>query len=785
VDMPSSAISAPLRPRAGYLPAEVNSFVGRRRELEEVRRLFTRSPMVTIVGPGGVGKTRLAVRTGASLARTFRDGVWLAELANLHDPALVTQAIADAMGVPEDATGLSDRSLIDQVADKHLLLVLDNCEHLLEDTARIADGLLKGAPELRILATSREPLGIPGETAMRLTPLLVPHPSRASSAMALTSYEAVRLFQERAVAADPDFELTDENCTDVARICRQLDGIPLAIELAAARVRTLAPKQLADRLTDLFQVLTSGSRVAPPRHRTLRHCIDWSYQQCSVHEQLLWKRLAVFVGTFELEAVEGVCAFDGIDQKDILDLVASLVDKSIVSREVRRGATYFKLLESLRSYGREKLTESGEEIVMCRRHADWYHRSVARFEADLLSSKQAQLAEALDAELPNVRETLDFSLGPGEDYATALTTINAMYLYWISRGLLSEGRYWLGRALADTDSTVTHDRVVALYSALCFAGLQGDLDGAREAAQASRSLIRQLDKPDAEAFRATIEAVLAVFEGDPQRALEEFPKAIDGHHRNGDLYREVEMLVAHGFALAVTGDEPGSAACHERVLEITRPRGENWYQAYSLWASGLAAWRRGDLARARKVLEESLRLRRLMSDSTGSVWSLVVLTLVIADAGEAERAAVLLGATRSLSAAAGTPASVFPELTEAVTRCGSSLARTLGQTGFDKAVARGRQLDVFEAVTFALDERAPKQADAEAAWSVLTKREGQVASLVARGLTNKEIAAKLVISERTAEGHVENILTKLAYTSRTQIAAWVADQQQRGAAPPS
>jgi len=778
--MPPSVISAPLRPRAGYLPAEVDSFVGRRRELEEVRRLFTQSPMVTVVGPGGVGKTRLALRTGASLTRSFRDGVWLAQLANLHDPALVTQAIADALGVPEDATGLSDRTVIEQVADKNLLLILDNCEHLLEDVARIADGLLKGAPELRILATSREPLGIPGETAMRLSPLLVPHPSRSSSAKASTSYEAVQLFQDRALAADPSFELTDDNSADVARICLQLDGIPLAVELAAARIRTLAPKQLADRLTDMFQVLTGGSRVAPPRHRTLRLCIDWSYEQCSPEEQLLWNRLAVFVGSFDLDAVEGVCAGDGLDRREILDLLASLVDKSIVTREVRQNATHFKLLESLRSYGRERLTESGGESVLRRRHADWYHQLVARFEADLLSSRQVQLVEGLDTELPNVRESLDFSLSTGANAATALATINAMYLYWISRGLLSEGRYWLGRALADVESTPARDRVVGLYSMVTFAGLQADLDAARQAAQSAQELSSQLDVPSAEAFDAAIDAVLAVFEGDPNRAVGQFQRAAEGLHAIGDLVRELEMLVGGGFARAVTGDEEGSLACHERVLAITQPRGESWYQAYSLWASGLAAWRRGDTARAGAVLEESLRLRRLMSDATGSVWSLVVLTLVIADAGQAERAAMLVGATRSLTAAAGTPASVFPELTDAVVSCETKLARTLGQAAFDKAVARGRLLGVFEAVTLALNEESPRRVSAGAAWSVLTKREGQVASLVARGLTNKEIAAKLVISERTAEGHVENILTKLSYTSRTQIAAWVAEQRDQG-----
>lgn len=773
-----SATSAALRPRAGYLPVEVDSFVGRRREMDEVRRLLGQSPMVTVVGPGGVGKTRLALRTAAGFARTFRDGVWVVELANVHDPALVTQAVADALGVPEESTGLTEHSLTERIGNRHLLLVLDNCEHLLEDAARVADALLRGVPELRIIATSREPLGIHGETAMRLSPLVVPIPMRGTSANALPSYESVQLFRDRAIAATPDFELSDENSSDVVRICHQLDGIPLAIELAAARLRTLSPKQLADRLSDVFQVLTGGSRVAPARHKTLRHCIDWSYDQCSADEQLLWSRLSVFVGSFDLEAVEGICAFDGLEEGAILDLVASLVDKSIVSRNVRGGVTQFKLLESLREYGRERLADSGEGTTLRRRHAEWFHQFVERFEAELFSPRQAELIAALDAELSNVREALDFSLSEGGDAQAALKSINALYLFWISRGLLSEARYWLGRVLTDGTTADDRERVVGFYSALTFAGLQGDMDAAREAAAAALLLTPRLDEGDAEAFRASIEAVLGVFEGDPEKALKDFPVAADGHRRSGDVHREVEMLVGHGFVLAMTGDEAGATECHERVLAITQPRGESWYQAYSLWASGLAAWRRKDFPRARGMLEESLRLRRLMDDTGGSVWSLVALSLVVAELGELERATVILGATDSMSTAAGTVPSIFPELTDAVAACERRASRGLGESAFEKAKHRGRSMDVSEVIAFALAEQAPAKADNGPEWSVLTPREREVAQLVAKGMTNREIAAKLVISERTAEGHVEKILTKLSYTSRTQIAAWVADNQQ-------
>jgi predicted ATPase/DNA-binding CsgD family transcriptional regulator len=773
--MPPTVARPPLRPRAGFLPVEIDSFVGRRNELDEVRRLFTRSPLVTIVGPGGVGKTRLALRTAASVSRSFRDGVWLCELGQFHDPALVTQAMADALGVTESSTELTAFSLAQLVADTQLLLVLDNCEHLLEATALAAHDLLRTAPALRILATSREPLGVPGETTLRLNPLAIPDNPEETSAASVTRYDSVQLFIDRATTATADFELTDRNSRDVARICSQVDGVPLAIELAAARVRTLAPDQLADRLSDLFTVLTNGSRIAPSRHRTLRQCIDWSFNQCSEKEQVLWSRLSVFVGSFDLDAAEGICAGGAIQREEILDLVESLVDKSIVTREMRGSRPFFKLLESIRAYGAEQLLESAETSSTRSRHAAWYHQSIRTFEAELLSQEQASLAARIDTDLPNIREALDFSLQTEGQAAEALRSLNGMYLYWLSRGLMTEARYWLGRALGQEHVGTPKDRVVGHYTAMTCAGLQGNLDAARSSAAAALSLVPDLEGAERDAYAATIPGVLAIFEGDPERALAHFPAAIDGHHRAGDLSREVELLVAQGFTHAMAGDEGETDASHQRVLAITQPRGEIWWRATSLWALGLSAWRHGDPEGARNDLEQSLQLRRSMADSMGSVWTLAALALAHADLGDLERSAVLLGVVTSLTRAAGAPPSMFPELEEALIACEERIARTLSASAADRARLHGSSMDVAQATAFALSEPDPAPASAPSAWSVLTRRERQVAALVADGMSNREIAASLVISERTAEGHVENVLMKLACSSRTQIAAWVAD----------
>ncbi|HET7690952.1 MAG TPA: LuxR C-terminal-related transcriptional regulator [Nocardioidaceae bacterium] len=767
---------APLR--TGNLPAELTSFVGRRHELAEIRRLFTSSSLVTLTGPGGVGKTRLVLRAAAGLTKAFPDGVWLVELGEINDPELIPQTVAEAL-LLRDQSGLTTLdSLVANLADRRLLLILDNCEHLVAHVAKLADTLRRSCPELRILATSREALGIEGETTIRVPPLAVPDPSQPVALKGLPQFDAVNLFAERAAAAQPDFEVTDANREAVLRIVQQLDGVPLALELAAARLRTLSPEELADRLADRYRVLTGGSRVAPARHQTLRMCVDWSYTQCTPLEQTLWNRISVFVGGFELDAVEGICAFGDLLRLDVLDLLASLVDKSIVTRIEAGDRARFRLLESLREYGLERLHESGEYHDVRQRHRDWFADLAVRSRAEWISRTQVTWTKRLDRELANIRAAFDYSVLEPEQSLVGLRLTESLHLYWVSRGLLTEGRRWLARSLADTADLPLPERVNALYSAVALAGMQGELAAAHTLLEQCQSLAAQLGEEHLRGVALHAAGVTALFEGDPRSAVKELQDATDVFRQVDDLTRLVEALIGLALAAGFSGENALAKACHEEVLEITQPRSETWSQAYSLWAYGLVVWREGDLARANSMLEESLRLKVALDDLLGSVWCLEALAFVAMAQGDANRAAILLGASAKLSGDFGTQSGTFPDLETAYDDCETAARAALGDKGFEAARKRGSDLDFQEAMAFALGERTRPAERVAAAGQVLTAREREVAELIAEGLTNKAIAARLVISQRTAQGHVENILSKLGFTSRTQVAAWVADQGQ-------
>lgn len=773
--MPRSTPTGTLRSTAGFLPAEVDSFVGRRHELAEVRRLFAAAPLVTLVGPGGVGKTRLALRTASGMSRTFRDGLCFVPLGDLHDDALLIPALADALGLREQSHAVTLEDLTRFLKDRRHLLVLDNCEHLLNGVAALADDLLRWCPELRILATSREPLSLSGEAILRVPPLSTPDAATSPSPQSLPQFEAVNLFTDRAVRARPDFVLTDGNAAHVANICHRLDGVPLALELAAARLRTLSPRDLAERLEDKYALLTRGSRAAPTRHQTLRLCVDWSYEQCSAQERLLWSRLAVFGGAFELDAVEGICAYGDLQPSAAVDVLGQLVDKSVVTRDGDADSGQYRMLETLRDYAVERCEETGELQELRARHLDWYQQLLAAAQLELVGPRQIDWMSRLDRELPNIRAALHHALLPDGEVRAAQSMAGALHMHWISRGLLSEGRYWL-KAAINADSSPHPDLEQALYSAVALAGFQGDTDAASDYVDIATAADSQLGDARSNAYLASIVGMVALFRGDLRRAVNELEQGAKGFRSVGDVHRELEILI--GLALAAGLAEQGgkSQDCHERVLAITQDRQESWYQAYSLWALGIALWRENEPSTARAKLNHSLQLRRAMNDLLGSVWCLEGLAFVAAAEGDAHRAAVLLGSSEALAAQAGAPAATFAELEQAHDDTAATARRTLGEDAYTKAFTYGAGLNVEHAVAFALDEQAPTLGPAATStWSVLTARERQVADLVAKGMSNGDIADKLVISQRTAEGHVQNILDKLGFTTRVQIAAWVAN----------
>ncbi|AII08283.1 protein kinase domain-containing protein [Rhodococcus opacus] len=766
----------PTRSTVGNLPLELTSFVGRRRELTEARRLLSVARLVTLTGIGGVGKTRLALRVAAETRRVFADGVWVVELGQLQNSSLLAEVVATSLRLRDQSTRAVQDVLAEYLAERRLLLVLDNCEHLIEAVASLATTLLRTCPELRILTTSREQLSIAGEAAMRVPPMTVPDPDRPSL-RGLPQYDAVTLFVERAVAAVPEFELNEDNQVAVAQICVRLEGLPLPIELAAVRLRAMTAEEIAKRLADRYRLLTVGNRGMPTRQQTLRLCVDWSYELCTASEQQLWGRLSVFASGFELDAAEGVCA-EGLPPDDLLDVVASLVDKSILIREEAGPVVRYRLLETLRDYGREKLQQTGEYPALRRRHRDWYEQLAVRAEADWISSRQLEWIDRLKRELPNLRDALQYSLTePNEDSAAGLQIATALYPLWWSRGLLAEGRRWLDRALSLRPPWPTAERVKALYADSLLAGVQGDLPAAFALTEQEREITEQLGDAHTGALLAHTAGRLALFGGDLPRAIEHFERALEVFRAEGDLHRQIGALQGLGLASGLLGDTARAASCQEEVLTITESRGESEYRARSVWILALMIWQQGDPGRAVRLLAEGLQLTRMTDDPVGTAWCLQALAWIAADEHHSRRAAVLLGATEALRAVMGTTTVLVPNLRTHQEQCERRARSALGGRAYEAAFRQGQNMSFEDAVAYALDEHPPAPQAAGTAAS-LTRRERQVAELVAQGLTNKAIAGRLVIAQRTAQGHVEHILTKLGFTSRAQIAAWAAEQSR-------
>ncbi|SDC62032.1 ATP-binding protein [Rhodococcus tukisamuensis] len=764
-----------VRGRVGNLPLDLTSFVGRRREVTEARRLLALSRLVTLTGMGGVGKTRLSLRVAAESQRAFDDGVWLVELGEQTDPELVPDTVAAALGLREQSAPSPLRLLTDLVGDHRVLLVLDNCEHLVDAVAKLAEALLRTCPELRILATSREPLLIGGETTLRVPPMTVPDPDRTGSVQGLAQYEAVTLFVERAATAVSGFELTADNHTTIARICDKLDGLPLPLELAAARLRALSADQILDRLNDRYRLLNAGSRGAPSRQQTLRMCIDWSHDLCTETERRLWRRLAVFARGFELDGAEGVAAGD-LTPDELLDLVASLVDKSILIREQPDGVVRYRLLETLRDYGLERLAEAGEEADLRRRHRDWYARLTARAEAEWIGPAQPEWIARLAREQANLRDALEYCIAePGEAEA-GLRITNAAYLFWLSRGLLGEGRRWLDRTLEAQGGAPTLERVEALCAGAVLAGNQDDIVTGAAMVEQAREAAAALGDPEADTLVAHATGHLAIYTGDPERAVRFLDGILDTVRGEDDRLRHVSTLLGLSMASALLGDTPRATAAAEEVLAITEPHQESVYRSYALCTLGLALWQQ-DPDRARPLLEQGLRLSGVVDDPLGSAVCVETLAWITADMHQFQRAAVMLGGAQVLWQAGGNSGVVIPGLRTFHDECEQHARSALGQRAFETALRQGAGLTLDEIVAFAVgDEPPPAEPATGHPAADLTPREQEVADLVARGLTNRAIAEQLVISQRTAQGHVEHVLSKLGFTSRAQIAAWVVEQ---------
>ncbi|WP_016881765.1 MULTISPECIES: protein kinase domain-containing protein [unclassified Rhodococcus (in: high G+C Gram-positive bacteria)] len=762
--------------RTGGLPLELTSFVDRRTELAEAKNLLSASRLVTLTGIGGVGKTRLALRVATKAQHDFPDGVWLVELGDLRDESLLGGVVAGVLGLRYRATSPVQEVLVEFLAPRELLLVLDNCEQVVDAVAKLAENVLHGCPDVRILATSREPLGIGGEAVLLVPPLPVPDPDRLPRG--LPRKNAVTLFAERASSALPGFELTDDNKITIARICQRLDGLPLPIELAAARLRAMSPEQILERLTDRYTLLTRGSRDAPSRQQTLRMCIDWSYDLCTPIEQRMWAQLSIFAGGFELEAAEQVCDRDHMSE-DLLDTVTFLVDKSILTREESGTAVRFRMLETVRAYGREKAQESGEYDEVRHRHRDWCERLALEAEAEWISSRQLALIAKLGREQPNIREALEFCVSDSPE--TGLRISAALFSFWLSRGLFSEGRRWLDRFLTSVSGPLTVDRAKALYADSILAGVQGDLQASGILVARGDALADQRTDPMLRAHLDLSDGFLALFGGQLPDALAHLENAIEVYAARDDLLFQVVGLIGLGMTHDMLTETERAIDCHERVLAITEPRGEVVYRSYTLWALAVAVWRHGDRARAVRLLEQALQLNRRVNDRLNASMCLQALAWIAAEEHHIRRAVVLIGAAEQLSWSVGSSTLFLPNVLVYQEECERETRRAMSERAIDAARKQGGTLGFDAAVAYALGEPDPSAPMSDAASSAtLTKREREVAELIAEGLTNKEIAARLTISPRTAQGHVEHLLAKLGFTSRAQIAVWFTESHNKG-----
>src|SRR5215218_3142742 len=816
--------------RKHNLPAPRTSFVGREREMVEIKRMLVMTRLLTLTGVGGSGKTRLAVEVARDLVAVYPDGVWLAELAGLSESDLVPQAVASALRVPEHLGQPLTDTLVEALVDKELLLVLDNCEHLVDAAAQLVDSLLDSCPHLGVLATSREPLGTSGEVNWVVPTLSLPakadKQSNGGSAVdSLMSYEALRLFVDRARLRLPDFELTRQNAGAVARVCLKLDGMPLAIELATARMGALAVEQVAQKLDESLNVLSGTNRTAAPRQQTLRATIDWSHRLLSEAEQRIFRRFSVFAGGWTLEAAETVCSGGGIEQVEVLDLLGGLVDKSlVVAKASMDGAVRYRMLEPIRQYATEKLEESDDTDEVKGRHATFFLALAEEAEPELAGPQQNVWVERLEGEHDNIREALSWVLERGEG-ELALRLGAALWRFWHVRGYLSEGIRWIERVLEEGESPV---RVRALEGMGWLAQRQGAIERAEATYEEMLMLSRELGDKGNVATALNSLGTLAVQQGDNERArtllkenlevlqdLEEETVATklkrfhvlnllaylalndEGDYARATTLLEESLALAReagdtdrvgttlsnlGHPALLQGDYERTKVLSEEALAFAHELGGSGveYAPTALINLGLAALGLGEHERAMGSFEEALLMCQNMERKPQIIETLEGMASLAEALGESTRAAHLWGAAEAAREVAGFPLSPGER---ALHEPYLAAARSqLGEAGWGEASTGGRVMSLEEATEYALsrDQADPPTASVPQAsepMSKLTRCEEEVAALVARGLTNRQISTKLSISERTAGNHVGKILKKLGLSSRVQLASWATESQ--------
>ena len=817
------------------LPAPMTSFVGRERETVEVKRMLAMTRLLTLTGTGGTGKTRLALEVAWEVVGSYLGAVWLVELAPISEPGLVAQEVANVLGVQEHPGEPLTDTLAKALASKEMLLVLDNCEHVVEEVARLVDKLLYSCPRLKVLATSREPLGIAGEVNWAIPTLSLPaegdEESIAESTMdSLMRSDALRLFVDRARLRLPSFELTRQNAGAVARVCQKLDGIPLAIELATARMGALAVEQVAQRLDDSLDVLSGGSRTAPPRQRTLRATLDWSHELLSHAERKAFCLLSAFAGGWTLEAAETVCPEGSVEQGDVLELLGELIDKSLVlAGATTGGALRYRMLEPIRQYATEKLEQSEEAAGVRDRHAAFFLALAEEAAPDLEGSRHGVWSDRLEREHDNLRATLSWFLTRRRP-EPAVRTGAALWRFWFTRGYLSEGTGWLERVLAEGGHEPSPARVKALEGLGWLLQYQGEYARARATYERMLELSRASDDKGNETTALNSLGTVAIQQGDSERAkvyLQDNLEALEELEKEGNIATPLKRFHALNLLgyLAITeeGDYARGATLWEESLALAREARDTERIRSTLSNLGYAEVLQGDYEKARASCEEALALAQELGGAGAPIVAstLVNLGLAALGQGDYERASQLFGEALVIGRSAGRKPQMIDTLEGMASLAGATRDATraaclwgaaeaareatgialspseramhepylaparsrLGETAWEDALGEGRAMSLEGAADYVLSEEAdqPKAtivrepaAHAELL-DYLTHREREITLLVAEGLTNRQISARLSISERTAGNHVARILKKLGLRSRIQIASWTTE----------
>jgi predicted ATPase/DNA-binding CsgD family transcriptional regulator len=749
---------------AGSLPAERTSFVGRRTEITQVRQLLSGSRLVTLVGPGGVGKTRLAIRVAGQMRRITPTGVCFVDLALVRDPALLPQQLAASLDLRDASPRWLVASIADVLGTRRTLVVLDNCEHLRDACAVLVDALLSDCPNLRMLATSRRPLDVAGEVRFVVPPLPTTHsPEHPSAGLS----DAADLLVERAKAVTPDFAVTEANAADVAALCRRLDGLPLALELAAVRLRTLTPAQVIDRLGGRLDLLQHVGPAIPERQQSLPAALEWSYRHLRPPEQTLWQRAAVFVGEFDLAAAEAVCADAALPREAIMDVLDGLVDASVLGVYRRPDHVRFRMLETIRLFGGQLLERSGGRTAVARRHRDYYAQLAA--DVDWVGPDQVTDLNRLADEHGQLRAALEFSVDtPGEAVA-GLDLAADLWLYWQARAQVGEGRRWLARLLAScAEPTVTRAKGLAVAGYLAIA--QANAAAAIPLLQEAHALATSLDEKGVAAFATQYLGLVEMFRGDHDAAERLLRTAAAARRQLGQDRFAAFAMADVGVSAFFRGDLDTAGTAFTESLALNSG-GDPWTRSHALWGLGLVRWRTGALAEAEQLQNEALGLIQRVDDHSGIALGIHALAWLAASRGDWPRAARLTGAAEATwrSIPAQSPEPLRPFIDECARRGSEALGVVHWQAEYD----RGGSLDRQAALALALGE-APSAVQRHRDGGPLTRRQREVAQLVAQGLTDREVAARLSISIRTAESHVEQILARLGFRSRAQVAAWVA-----------